>query len=85
LIIEGGFWLFAIILYVRAPYPKKRIANHAFWPVIAFLTLAWYGNITKGISPDPVRAGINGLIFFSLVVAWAYWMNRLRTVQEEMA
>jgi hypothetical protein len=85
LIIEGGFWLLATILYVRATHPKKRSAHYAFWPVIAFLTLAWYGNITKGISPDPVRAGINGLIFFSLVVAWAYWMNRLRPFQKDIS
>ncbi|MBO0863259.1 MAG: hypothetical protein J2P21_33160 [Chloracidobacterium sp.] len=85
MIIEGGFWLFAIILYVRATHPKKRVANYALWSVIALLTLTWYGNITKGIGPNPVRAGINGLIFFSLVVAWAYWMNRLRPVQGEMA
>jgi len=82
LIIEGGFWLLAIILYVRAARPEKRAAHYAFWPVIAFLTLAWYGNITRGIDPNPVSAGINGLIFFSLVVAWAYWMNRLRPAQE---
>jgi membrane-bound metal-dependent hydrolase YbcI (DUF457 family) len=84
LIIEGGFWLLAIVLYVRATHPKKRAAHYAFWPVIAFLTLLWYGNIKRGIDPDPVRAGIGGLIIFSLVVAWAYWMNRLRPAQEEI-
>jgi hypothetical protein len=84
LIIEGGFWLLAIVLYVRAAHPKNRAGIYVFWPAVAFLTLAWYGNITKGISPDPVRAGINGLIFFSLLVAWAYWMNRLRPAQEKI-
>src|SRR5215813_6710743 len=81
LIVEGGFWLLAITLYVRATRPKKRAGIYAFWPVIAFLTLAWYGNITRGVDPDPVKAGINGLIFFSLVVIWAHWMNWLRPVQ----
>jgi len=81
LIVEGGFWLLAITLYIRATRPKKRVGIYAFWPVIAFLTLAWYGNITRGVDPDPVKAGINGLIFFSLVVIWAYWMNWLRPVQ----
>jgi len=82
LIVEGGFWVLAIILYVRATRPKKRAAHYAFWPVIAFLTLVWYGNITRGIDPNPVRAGINGLIFFSLVVVWAFWMNRLRPAED---
>src|SRR5215510_9959715 len=84
LIIEGGFWLLAIILYVGAAHPKKRAGIYAFWPVIALFTLLWYGNIKRGIDPNPVRAGIGGLILFSLVVAWAYWMNRLRPAHEEI-
>jgi len=84
LIIEGGFWLLAIILYVRAAHPKKRAGIYAFWPVIALFTLLWYGNIKRGIVPNPVMAGINGLIFCSLLVAWAYWMNRLRPAREEI-
>ena len=82
LIIEGGFWLLAIILYVRAAHTQKRAAIYAFWPVIALFTLLWYGNIKRGVNPDPVRAGIGGLIFVSLMVAWAYWMNRLRPAQD---
>jgi hypothetical protein len=84
LIIEGGFWVLAITLYVRATRPKKRAGIYAFWPVIALFTLLWYGNIKRGIDPNPVRAGLNGLIFCSLLVAWAYWMNRLRPAQEEI-
>jgi hypothetical protein len=83
LIIEGGFWLLAIILYVRAAHPNKRAGIYAFWLVIAFITLLWYGNIKRGINPNPVKAGINGLILCSLLVGWAYWMNRLRPAQEE--
>ena len=81
LIVEGGFWVVAIILYVRATRPKNRAGRYAFWIGIALLTLVWYGNITAGMDPDPVRAGIGGLILFSLMVAWAYWINRLRPAQ----
>ena len=78
LLVEGGAWLLAIILYVRATRAKSSAGIYAFWIGIALLTLAWYGNITTGMDPNPVRAGISGLIFFSLMIAWAYWMNRLR-------
>ena len=77
LIVEGGFWLLAIVIYVRGHAPKKLLGVFAFWIGIALLTLAWYGNIRRGMDPDPVRAGVGGLIFFSLIVAWAYWINRL--------
>jgi hypothetical protein len=76
--VEGGFWLFAIIIYVRATKPKNRAGTYVFWIGVVLFTLAWYGNITAGMDPNPIRAGISGLIFFTLIVAWAYWINRLR-------
>ena len=80
LAIEGGFWLFAAILYIRVSHARGHAGVFGFWLGIALLTLAWYGNITTGIDANPVKAGVSGLIFFSLVVAWAYWMNRARAV-----
>jgi hypothetical protein len=78
LAVEGGFWLLAIIFYVRATRPKSRAGTYVFWIGVVFFTLAWYGNITAGMDPNPMRAGISGLIFFTFIVAWAYWINRLR-------
>ncbi|HTA72114.1 MAG TPA: hypothetical protein VK776_27715, partial [Bryobacteraceae bacterium] len=78
LIVEGGLWTLAIIIYVRATRPNKRAGTYVFWIGVVLLTLAWYGNITSGMDSNPVRAGISGIIFFSLVVGWAYWINRLR-------
>jgi LexA-binding, inner membrane-associated putative hydrolase len=79
IIVEGGFWLLAIILYVRATRPKKRAGVYAFWPVVAFLTYVWITNVRKGAPPP--EAVIGSLIFFSLTIAWAYWMNRLRPLK----
>ncbi len=81
LIVEGGFWLLAIVLYARGTRPLKRLGVYAFWIVIALLTLAWYNNVAGPPPPNPRTAPIASLIFFSLIVAWAYWMNRLRPAQ----
>jgi hypothetical protein len=78
IIVEGGFWLLAIIIYARATHPKKRLGTFAFWSVVALLTLIWYNNIAGPPPPNPRTAPIFSLIYFSLVVAWAYWMNLLR-------
>jgi hypothetical protein len=78
LIVEGGFWVLAVIVYARAAAPKAHAFHFAFWIGIALLTMIWHGNIRRGMDPDPVRAGVGGLILFSLVVAWGYWINRLR-------
>ena len=82
LIVEGGFWLLAVILYARATHPIKRTGTYVFWIGVALLTLVWHGNIGGGIDPNPVRAGIGGLIAFGLMVAWAYWINRLRAARD---
>jgi hypothetical protein len=78
LIVEGGFWLVALVLYVRATRPAKYAGRYAFWIGVALITLVWYGNIYAGMDPNPVKAGVGGLVVFSLMVAWAYWINRLR-------
>jgi hypothetical protein len=78
LIVEGGLWALAIFVYLRATHRTNGAGVYGFWIGIALFTLSWYGNIQRGIDPDPVRAGVGGLIFFSLMVAWGYWMNRAR-------
>ena len=83
LLVEGGFWLLAIIFYYRATEAKNRAGVYGFWIGIALLTLLWYGNIRRGMDPDPVRAGVGGLILFPLLVAWAYWINRLRPTKKK--
>ncbi len=77
-VVEGGFWVLALVLYARATRPTKRLGSFALWAGAALLTLVWHGNLRAGMDPNPVKAGIGGLISFSLMVAWAYWTNRLR-------
>ena len=76
LVVEGGFWLLAIILYLRATRPETRAGIYGFWPVIALLTFVWVTNIRKG-APKPEEV-IGSLVFFLILTAWAYWMNRAR-------
>ena len=78
LAVEGGFWLIAIIFYVRATRAKSRAGIYAFWIGVVFLKLEFYGNLINGMDPNPVRAGVSGVIFFSLMAAWAYWIDRSR-------
>jgi hypothetical protein len=78
IVVEGGLWLLAVILYARGTSAKNRLGVFGYWIVIVLLTFAWYNNITGQPPPSARAAGISSLIFFSLIVAWAYWMNRLR-------
>jgi hypothetical protein len=78
LLVEGGFWIVALIAYSRATRPKTWTGRYVFWMVAALLTYIWVVNIRAGTDPNPVRAGIGGLVVFGLMVAWAYWMDRAR-------
>jgi len=82
ILVEGGLWLLAIILYIRATHPVRRIGIYAFWFAIVFLTFAWYNNVAGPPPADPRTAPIASLVFFSLTVAWAYWMERVRPVEK---
>jgi hypothetical protein len=77
IMVEGGFWLLAIIAYVLSTYAKSRAGIYGFWPVIVLLTFIWVTNIRTG--PPPPDKVIGSLIFFLLLVAWAYWMNKVRS------
>jgi hypothetical protein len=75
-IVEGLPWLLAVLVYARAAPARSRVRMVVYWIVVAFLTLAWFANLT-GRPPASARAmGITSGIFFSLVVAWAYWIDK---------
>lgn len=84
LVVEGGLWLVALILYLRATRARNVAAHIVFWFVAAILTLAWYNNIAGPPPPNPHTAPIFSLVFFSLIVAWAYGMNRLRAIRDSV-
>ena len=78
LVVEGGFWVLAVILYARGTEPKTRIGVYAYWTVGALLPLAWYNNLAGPPPPNPRTVWLSSVLFFSLSIGWAYWMNRLR-------
>jgi hypothetical protein len=74
-IVEGGFWVFAVIVYAHGTCHRTRAGLCGYWSVVAVLTLAWYNNLAGPPPRDPRTAPIVSFVFFSLTVAWAYWMN----------
>lgn len=79
IVVEGLLWVIALLIYVRATRASKRTGIYVFWVMIAFLMLSWVNNITA-IPPagSLTVAAIASLTFFTLLVAWAYWMDRVR-------
>jgi hypothetical protein len=78
LLVEGGLWVAAIAMYARATQPRTRAGGFGLWIVIPLLTLIWYNNIAGPAPPNPESAPVASLVLFSLVILWAYWIDRLR-------
>lgn len=78
ILVEGGFWVAAIVVYVHATSARTRSGVFAFWGVALLLTLAWYNNIAGPPPSNAESAPVASLVLFSLVVAWAYWIDRMR-------
>src|SRR5947207_7194128 len=78
LVVEGGLWGAALFSYARAARPTGRIGMYALWIGVALLTLAWFNNVAGPPPPNPRTAPIASLVFFSLTVAWPYWIDALR-------
>jgi len=78
LIVEGGFWALAAILYARVTRPKTVPARTRTGRLSLSSPLAWYNNLAGPPPSNPQTASLNSLFFFFLAVVWAYWMNTLR-------
>jgi hypothetical protein len=78
LIIEGGFWVLSIAAYLSVTRARSRASLVLFWLPVAFLTLAWYGNIAGPPPADPSSIRFTSLIFFLLTIGWAYWLEKTR-------
>ncbi len=83
LAVEGGMWLFAIVLYVSVTRANSASARYAFWARVVALTLAWFGNISRPPTPggSAVAAGLTSLVFFACAIGWAYWMEHARALK----
>ncbi len=85
LIVEGGLWLLAVMLYAHTARPKGRAWGWAFWSGVVVLTLMWCSNIAGPPPRKPAVAPVASLIVFSLSVAWAYWVNALTLKRVDFA
>ena len=78
--VEGLIWLGGIVIYLRETRSMKRIGTYVFWTGVAVLTWLWLVSL-NGLAPPGsiVKTGISSLVFMLLTVAWAYWVDGLRT------
>lgn len=83
IVVEGGLWLLAIVVYLRMTKARSRWGTWGFWSVAALLTLLWLSNLQSGpATPNLVGEAI-AFVVFALFIAWAYWMDRIRIAKPD--
>jgi hypothetical protein len=80
LIVEGSIWLGGVLLYEHATRSKKRAGFWTLYAGVVILTWLWVDSLNGAPPPvSPVQMGKIDVVFILILVAWAYWVDWLRT------
>jgi membrane-bound metal-dependent hydrolase YbcI (DUF457 family) len=77
--IETGLFIAGIWLYVKHSKAIDKTGNYSFWGLIAFLALISISNIV-GPPPSSAEAIAWSAQLQWLIIIWAYWADRHRTL-----
>ena len=82
--VEAGLWLGALALYVMESRSLTSAGRYVFWGGVASWTYITWANVAG--PPRPAGdAPIEMLILLPMIVGWAYWMDRARTLKSVWA
>jgi hypothetical protein len=79
--VEGLLWAAALVVYTRATRPKTHAGVWAFWTVATLLTLLWLLSLGGAPPPGLTAIAVSNFVIFAGVLAWAYWIDRLRPAE----
>jgi membrane-bound metal-dependent hydrolase YbcI (DUF457 family) len=83
LIIEGSVFALGIMLYLKVTKASNRTGTYALWALVIFLSIVYISNLFGPPPPSEQMIGIVGLSQW-LLVAWAYWIDRNRTITKPL-
>ena len=81
LLVEGLLWVTGIVLYERATRSRNRAGSWVLYVGVAILSWLWIASLS-GAAPQVSMAkmGLIDIVFLGILVAWAYWVDKLRVV-----
>lgn len=80
LIVELAIFLGGVWLYAKATRSRDRIGCWAFWAYVLFLLLLYIGDRFSAPPENVMEIAWTGLIATAVLLAWAWWFDRHRTV-----
>ena len=80
-VVEAGLFIAALVIYMRTTKATDRTGRFALWGLIGFLVLAYVTSSTSPPPPETTPVAIGGFAQW-LLILWAYWIDRHRTVRQ---
>jgi membrane-bound metal-dependent hydrolase YbcI (DUF457 family) len=81
-VVEVGLFALGLYFYLSTTKARDRIGSIGFWSLMGFLVLMYAGNLAGPPPPDVSSIAVVGNAMW-LLVLWAYWVDRHRTVREK--
>lgn len=79
LLVEGVLFAGGLVLYLRATRATDRAGRYGLWGLVGFLVLIQLSNLLGPPPPSVSAIAWAGQLQWLLVI-WAYWLDRHRTV-----
>jgi len=77
--LEVFFFGAGVWIYLRSTRARDNIGRYAFWGFVVFLFLGWLSTVFAGPPPSVKALAWGGLAMW-LLVPWAWWADRHRTI-----
>lgn len=77
LAVEGALFAAGVAVYAVTTRARNRRGSIGFWALVAFLVLAYAGNVLGPPPPSATAIGVVGLAMW-LFLPWAVWIDRSR-------
>ena len=77
--VESFMFLAGTALYLRTTVPRGRAGGFGFWLFVVFLISLYLGNLFGPPPPSESVIEVSGIGLW-LLVLWAHWIDRNRTV-----
>lgn len=78
MIVECAMFAAGVWIYARHAPSQDRVGTWAFWGLVAFLAVAYLGNVFGPPPPGETAIAVAGIAGGILFTAWAWWADRHR-------
>lgn len=82
-IVEGALFAAGLGVYLSTTRARNRKGSIGLWAFVAFLVLAYAGNLGQ-VPPGPTAIAAVGLLGGFVLLVWAWWLDRNREVRPSL-